>query len=113
MLDLGRRLGQMETASFFSNICDEVLLSSFESAKKSKTWSVLKNEENQIFESFDEFCRQRCGYSYARLQRYHRRMEGWFFYDGRKFESKRSKLLPLEFYGLRKFTQAFDFFIFS
>ena len=68
MLDLGRRLGQMETASFFSNICDEVLLSSFESAKKSKAWRLLKNEENQIFESFDEFCRQRFGYSYARLQ---------------------------------------------
>lgn len=68
MFDLGRRLGQMETASFFSNICDEVLLSSFESAKKSKAWRLLKNEENQIFESFDEFCRQRFGYSYARLQ---------------------------------------------
>jgi hypothetical protein len=68
MLDLGRRLGQMETASFFSNICDEVLLSSFESAKKSKAWRFLKDNNNQIFESFDEFCRQRFGYSYARLQ---------------------------------------------
>ncbi len=68
MLDLGRRLGQMETASFFSNICDEVLLSSFENAKKSKAWRLLKDDKNQIFESFDEFCRQRFGYSYARLQ---------------------------------------------
>lgn len=68
LMDLGRRLGQMEAASFFSNICDGVLLSSFENVKKSKAWKLLKNNEGQIFESFDDFCRQRLGYSYARLQ---------------------------------------------
>lgn len=68
MLELGLRLGHMEAASFFSNICDSVLLSSYENVKKSKAWRFLKDRNGQIFESLDAFCRERFGYSYSRLQ---------------------------------------------
>ena len=68
MLELGMRLGHMEAASFFSNICDSVLLSSYENVKKSKAWRFLKDRNGQIFESLDAFCRERFGYSYSRLQ---------------------------------------------
>lgn len=67
LMDLGRRLGQMETAAFIGNISDGVLLSSYESVKKSKAWRLLKNNEGEIFPSLEDFCRERLGFSARRL----------------------------------------------
>ena len=71
MLELGLRLGHMEAASFFSNICDSVLLSSYENVKKSKAWKHLRNPENcdgRHFSSLEEFCEIKLGKSYRRIQ---------------------------------------------
>ena len=67
MLDLGRRLGQMETAAFVGNISDGILLSSFENVKKSKAWKLLHNKSGEIFPSLDAFCSERLGFSARRL----------------------------------------------
>ncbi|WP_218241543.1 hypothetical protein [Comamonas fluminis] len=67
LMDLGRRLGQMETAAFIGNISDGLLLSSFENVKKSKAWKLLKNKSGEIFPSLEAFCTERFGFSARRL----------------------------------------------
>lgn len=66
-MELGRKLGQMETAAFIGNISDGVLLASYESVKKSKAWKLLKNNKGEIFPNLEAFCSERLGFSARRL----------------------------------------------
>lgn len=66
-LDLGRRLGQIESATFFGNISDGIALSAFENIKKSKVWRSLKDESGKLFPSLDAFCQEKLRYSARRL----------------------------------------------
>lgn len=68
LMDLGRRLGQMETAAFLGNISDGVMLSAYENVKKSKAWALLTNKKTgNYFQNLDEFCQEKLGYSARRL----------------------------------------------
>lgn len=64
----GAHLGRLETASFFATVADSIALKSFESLKKTKAWQTVKSATGRNFSSLDEFCRERLGRSYRRLQ---------------------------------------------
>lgn len=68
LMDLGRRLGQMEAASFFGNISDGILISAYENVKKSKAWKRLSGKDGKSFPNLDAFCQERLGYSERRLR---------------------------------------------
>ena len=71
LMDLGRRLGQMETAAFVGNISDGILISAYENVKKSKAWKLLRNRSGEIFPNLDAFCQERLGFSAKRLSQIH------------------------------------------
>lgn len=67
-LDLGRSLGQMESAMFFGNISEAIVLSAYENVKKSKVWKNLKDKSGNVFPTLNEFCQSKLGYSARRLE---------------------------------------------
>lgn len=67
LMDLGRRLGQMEAATFLGNISDGILLSAYENVKKSKAWRNLVGKDGKSFPNLEAFCQERLGFSKRRL----------------------------------------------
>lgn len=68
LIKLGRQIGQIETASFIGNISDGVMLSAYENVKKSRAWARIASKKNgNNFQTLDEFCQERLGYSARRL----------------------------------------------
>lgn len=67
-LDLGKIIGRIEAADFFSNICDSIKLAAFESAKKSKAYKNFTNPKTKMhFSSCAEFCEVALGATYQRF----------------------------------------------
>lgn len=64
----GRMLGQMDAAGFFATVADSMLVSIFENIKKSKAWQNLRTKNNLMYQNFSDFCEDRLGKSYKRLQ---------------------------------------------
>lgn len=72
VLELGQLIGRIETTDFFATIANSILVKTFEDVKKSKTWQkmpMLKNAiDRKYYDTFEEFCEERLGKSYRRLQ---------------------------------------------
>lgn len=68
LINLGRQIGQIETASFIGNISDGVMLSAYENVKKSRAWArIISKKDGKNFQTLDAFCQERLGYSARRL----------------------------------------------
>jgi hypothetical protein len=68
ILEAGQMLGRLEAMGFIAAVADSVLVEIFEKSKKSKGWAHLISATGRNYSSLEEFCEERLGRSYRRLQ---------------------------------------------
>lgn len=68
ILSAGIDLGRLDAMAFFATVADSAILSIYENVKKSKAWRHLKSCHGGNFESLEQFCTEKLGRSYRRLQ---------------------------------------------
>ena len=68
VLAAGIDLGRMDAMAFFATVADTAALSVYENIKKTKAWRHMKSCDGRSFESLEQFCSEKLGRSYRRLQ---------------------------------------------
>jgi hypothetical protein len=68
ILNAGIDLGRLDAMAFIATIADSAVLSIYENVKKTKAWRYLKSCDGRNFESLEQFCTEKLGRSYRRLQ---------------------------------------------
>jgi hypothetical protein len=68
VLNAGIDIGRLESMSFIATVADSASVSIYERVKKTKAWAYLKSATGRNFDSLDEFCTEKLGRSYRRLQ---------------------------------------------
>lgn len=68
ILSAGIDLGRLDAMAFIATVADSAVLSIYENVKKSKAWRYLKSCDGRNFESLEQFCTEKLGRSYRRLQ---------------------------------------------
>lgn len=68
ILSAGIDLGRLDAMAFIATVADSAVLSIYENVKKSKAWRYLKGCDGRNFENLEQFCTEKLGRSYRRLQ---------------------------------------------
>lgn len=68
ILELGAMIGQIQSFDFILNMGNFAIVQIFEKVKKSNAWKNFKSKNNLTYRNLDEFCEERLGKSYKRLQ---------------------------------------------